>query len=263
MKIGILYVAIGRYWEFWSEFYASCELYFLPDLEKEYFVFTDKEIIERPANVFFFFQEDMGWPGNTLFRFKMFYEKRQFYLNCEYLYFFNANSLFVETICSEEFIPSSEDNYLLSLSWDLYKKKNKEEYPYERNTSSKAYISYDKGSSYYQGGINGGRRKEYLLLIKCCRDWIDIDNSNNLIAIHHDESHLNKYLLDFNIKVLGTIYGRPEEWTIPQTPKIIFRDKNALLGNGYMNSFKERHSRSFRDWIIHVLVMCNKLWAKK
>lgn len=56
-----------------------------------------------------------------------------------------------------------------------------------------------------------------------------------------NESYLNKYLLDKQIKILSTEYGRPQEWTVPPTPKIIFRDKNTILGASYICSLKKRN----------------------
>lgn len=41
MKIGILYVGIGKYIRLWDKFYSSCESLFLPQYEKKYFIFTD------------------------------------------------------------------------------------------------------------------------------------------------------------------------------------------------------------------------------
>ena len=50
---------------------------------------------------------------------------------------------------------------------------------------------------------------------------------------------LNRYLLDKEpIKVLYTMYGKPEEWIFPLRSKIIFRDKNRVLGNSFMNNLK-------------------------
>ena len=43
MKIGVLYIGIGRYVCFWPAFYKSCEKYLVPGMEKQYYVFTNQE----------------------------------------------------------------------------------------------------------------------------------------------------------------------------------------------------------------------------
>lgn len=65
---------------------------------------------------------------------------------------------------------------------------------------------------------------------------------NKVTAVYHDESHLNKFLLDRKIKVLSTNYGRPEEWETPQYPKMIFRDKYKIFGDE-INKMKGIKSR--------------------
>ena len=67
MKIGILYVGIGKYIRLWDKFYSSCESMFLPQYEKKYFIFTDYPL-KSSTNVQVSFQEDLGWPQNVLFR---------------------------------------------------------------------------------------------------------------------------------------------------------------------------------------------------
>ena len=66
MKIGILYVGIGKYIRLWDKFYSSCESLFLPQYEKKYFIFTDYPL-KSSTNVQVSFQEDLGWPQNVLF----------------------------------------------------------------------------------------------------------------------------------------------------------------------------------------------------
>lgn len=74
MKIGILYIGIGRYSIFFKGFYESCEKYFLPKSEKTYYIFSDKELKEWEGrgNIRLIKEKDYGWPGNTLYRFHMF-----------------------------------------------------------------------------------------------------------------------------------------------------------------------------------------------
>ena len=45
-KVGMLYICTGKYTVFWPEFYRTFNEKFLPNCEKEYFVFTDASTIE-------------------------------------------------------------------------------------------------------------------------------------------------------------------------------------------------------------------------
>ena len=53
-KVGMLYICTGKYTVFWPEFYRTFNDKFLPNCEKEYFVFTDAPAIEyedAPASI--------------------------------------------------------------------------------------------------------------------------------------------------------------------------------------------------------------------
>lgn len=256
MNIAILYICTGKYSAFFQDFYNSCENFFLRNHTKEYFVFTDQTNHTHYKNVNIIYQKDLGWPGNTLFRFKMFNSITDRLINFDYIYFFNANTLFLEEITDSEFIPSINDSYLIGLSWQhIYQNKNK--FPYERNSKSKAFIPINEGTYYFQGGILGGRKLEFLKMSNILAQNIDNDYSNNIIAINHDESHLNYYLKNIKIKVLNAHYGRPEEHNFPPNPKIIFRDKNIVLGKMYINRIKKRNIiQRIKNKIIF---LCSKL----
>lgn len=241
MEIGILYIAIGKYVAFFNDFYKTCEKYFLVDTPKTYFVFTDQPFLEfrYKENVIICSQKNLGWPGNTLFRFDMFLSIEKEIIKFDYLFFFNGNTLFQERIDLLEILPNKNDSFLVGLSWlNVY--TNKLKFPYERNINSTAYIAYEDGKYYYQGGLNGGRTKEYIQLMKYCSLNIHKDLEHGIIACNHDESHINKYFLDKKIKLLGLCYGCPEEWVEAKKSKIIFRDKNVVLDKKYIDKMKRR-----------------------
>lgn len=244
MTIGILYIGLGKYLDFFKDFHLTCEKYFVQEVRKEYYVFTDqpnKQFLLNNSNIKVIQQKDLGWPGNTLFRFQMFLTIENQLAKHDYLFFFNGNTLFKKKISSNEIIPQADDSYLVGLSWtNVYTDKNL--FPYERNPKSLACIPSGSGNYYFQGGLNGGRTKEYLDLIHNCNDAIEKDLSNKIIACSHDESHINKYLLNRKIKVLNSSYGCPEERDFSSNPKIIFRDKNKHLGENYVNKMKGRKS---------------------
>lgn len=241
MVIGILYIGIGKYFSLWTDFYRSSEKYLFPDAEKRYFVFTDQGYL-LPKTVTVFHQEDFG-VKSSFYRFKMFYEHRADLSQCDYLFFFNGDALLKRTIFAEELLPCESDGYLSALSWHIYRIKSTEKLPYDRNPNSTAFIPYGKGQHYFQGGLNGGRTKEYLELIEFCMRAAEIDDSNGIIAAVSDESYLNKYLLDRKVKVLGTEYGRPEKFFFPINVKMIFRDKNDFFmkrGMGCIRTLDKR-----------------------
>ena len=58
---------------------------------------------------------------------------------------------------------------------------------------------------------------------------IHADYEKGIVALVHDESHINKYFRTHDCKVLSAEYCFPEEWiTCDFSPKIIFRDKVKL-----------------------------------
>ena len=182
----------------------------------------------------------MGWPKNVLFRYQMFLRHKEELKHFDYLFFFNGNTEFLQIITPEEFLPT-EKEALTGLEWHTYRNKPLRKYHYERRKNSQAYIPYNSGEHYYQGGLIGGESKAYIELLEQCSLMTETDLKRNITARWHDESYLNKYLLDKQIKILSTEYGRPQEWTVPPTPKIIFRDKNAILGASYICSLKKRN----------------------
>lgn len=111
MKIGILYICTGKYVVFWKEFYNSFMKNFCNDCEKDFFVFTDSSKIEfeEKENVHKIFQENLGWPYNTLMRFSMFDSIKETLKKFDYLYFFNANMICNKKVYENEILPNLDN----------------------------------------------------------------------------------------------------------------------------------------------------------
>jgi hypothetical protein len=60
------------------------------------------------------------------------------------------------------------------------------------------------------------------------RENIDTDLQKDIIAIWHDESHLNRYLISNQqlTKTLLPSYCYPESWNLPYPKKILALDKD-------------------------------------
>ena len=247
MKIGILYICTGKYDVFWKDFYLSCEKYFIPNCEKHYFIYTDANEIYDEGNsekITKIYQEALEWPYSTLMRFSFFEKTIDLFKDCDYLFFFNANTLFIKQI-NEDFLPKKEN--LLLVQHPLLYNKSVNQYTYDRNKKSLAYIPYGEGKYYVLGGLNGGKKNEYIKLILTLSKNIQIDLDNGIIALWHDESHINKYVLGReDIKVLGPEYMCPDNMEFDFEPVIVTRDKNRYGGHAELRGVKESIFKKIR-----------------
>ncbi len=248
MKIGVLYIAIGRYTVFWKDFYQSAEKYFLPGHPKSYFLFTDSEVPfwdKSNLNIRPFYQNKLGWPFDTLMRFDIFLQAEEYLKEMDYLFFFNANMLFVQRIIDEDIF--KEDKNLIGLTHPLFFGKMPDNFSYERNELSLACMNYQEGETYFMGSFNGGRQEQYIKLIHVLSQRIHQDLDRGIIALWHDESHLNRYLWENRacVETLSEKYGIPEEWVSgilskynkkkikKFNPKIVIRDKGHFRYGGH------------------------------
>ncbi|PAF45289.1 glycosyltransferase family 9 protein [Helicobacter sp. 11S02629-2] len=223
-KIAILYIALGRYDIFFNDFYESMEKHFVTSAKKTYFVFTDSANISTHDNVVKIKQEKLGWPFDTLKRFAMFESIKDRLANFDYIFFFNANALVLEDIQAKEVLPSEKEGLVFArhpsfsyikedLTWDS---RDSFRDSYHKDLNSLACIKEDEGFAYVMGALNGGRAKEYLELISTLHANVESDLQKDVIAVWHDESHLNRYLIDFckaghAPKILGANFLVPEE----------------------------------------------------
>lgn len=224
MSIAILYICTGKYAQFFDSFYQSAERFLLDGHEKHYFVFTDKDNLTTAPNVTLIHRDCQGFPMDSLLRFDMFLSIKEQLRTYNYTFFFNANMQIVASI-GEAFLPKR----LTAVIHPGYYKKPVWRYPYERNKRSKAYIpAHGKDYRYFMGSLNGGRTTDYLQLAQTCSQWTHNDLEQQLIAVYHDESYLNRYLRDHDCQPLSPAYAYIEGKQMPFEQKIILRDKTKL-----------------------------------
>lgn len=236
--IGILYVGIGVYIRFWDDFYSTCERFFCPNSKKHYYVVTNSKM-EEQENVTTIYQDDLGWPGNVVFRYLFFLRIKDMLKGYDYLFFFNGNTRFRETIKEEVFLPTEEEGGLIALTWKTGD-ENPDTYGFERRPESVAYVPYGTKNIYLQSGITGGSPKYYLELLQVCHDMTMVDFNNGIIPVWHDESIYNKYMLDRNYKLFNSTYGCPSQHDKKHTAKIVFLRKEDVLGRSWLRHYKKR-----------------------
>ncbi len=236
-RIAVLYICTGKYSVFWDEFFSSAQKNFLQGHKKHFFVFTDNDKLRQRQDfdVTFIELKKLGWPLDTLYRFKFFLTIEEDLKNYDYVYYINANAMIVSEIGDEIF---PDPFSLIGCQHPCFYNKNLEEYIYDRNPDSLSFISSGEGKDYVMGAFIGGKSKAFVKMCQQLNINIDRDYNKNIIAIWHDESHYNNYLLSNSYKLLSPSYVYPEEMSIPFLPKILLRDKNKYGGHNKLRGIK-------------------------
>ncbi len=229
MKIAVLFIATGRYITFWKNFYTSCEEFFLKGHQKTYFLFTDSKNFdfEDNENVVVINQKKLGWPYDTLMRFDMFLKAKEQLKEYDYMYFINGTMHPVAPI-GEEIFPSEEQGIMVTCHPGFYKCDRKT-FSYDKNPKSSAYISDNEGQYYFMGGFNGGISSAFLKLCEDINQKIKADLKKGIIALWHDESQLNKYVLDKNPLILTPDYAIPELISFNQETLLALKPKMKMI----------------------------------
>jgi len=216
-KVGLLVVATGKYIQFVEPLIASADRYFCNNHKVTYFVFTDGNVPQR-SDVVKIEQERLGWPYDTMMRCGMYADQCQLLASMDYLFACDADMRFVDMVGDEILsarVATQHPGYVGHRG------------TYETNTRSLACVKNNEGESYFAGGFYGGSTQEFLVMNAHMIANIKRDLKNNIIAVWHDESHLNRYFIDHKpTKILTPSYCYPESWSIPYHKRLLALDKN-------------------------------------
>ena len=222
-KIGLLIVATGSYIDFVEPLINSADTYFCNNHEVTYFIFTDSEITQA-ERVIKIYESKRGWPYDTLMRITMYHTHRDKLGEMDYLFATDADMLFVDEVGNEilsDRVATQHPGYVERRG------------TYERRPSSTAYVHTQEGTHYFAGGFNGGSAHEFLKMAKTITKNIMKDLGRNIIAVWHDESHINRYFIDNPpTQVLSPSYcysmnlAATHGKRLPYNPRLIALDKD-------------------------------------
>ena len=187
MKIGHLVIATNRYMEFVDPLLESARRHFLPGHERTIFLFTNMPYGGDAVRVP---QEHYPWPGMTLRRYEIFWVNRYLLAGMDYLYYTDVDMLFVDKVGDEvlgDLVATIHPGFYNAPAHVM---------PFDNNPASKAFVDPARRSRYFAGGFNGGRREAFLEMAKDIYDSIRADERTGYVAQWHDESHLNRYLVE-------------------------------------------------------------------
>lgn len=209
--ISVLVIATNRYVEFLPELLNSVEEFLAPGSNIQVVVFTDqvnfvKSIKLEDTRVSLIVQEipSYGWPNATLLRYEIF-EQNWNLIRGDIVMYLDADTRVVRDIPETDFDPKSWKSgtalvqhpgyFGRSFAFMTIMRKSKRG-PWESNPQSTSRVQKRKRKIYVCGGVWMGTNRDIRRMIYQLAENVRIDNSNNVIAKWHDESHINKWFVE-------------------------------------------------------------------
>jgi len=216
MKLAVIFIGTGNYINFLPSWYECCEKKLCTKIEKQYFVFTDGLISDTPENITIYNQEHFSWPYVTLYRFGTILKAKEQLQKYDWVLFIDADMKVVSEVYKDDlftdkdFIGVHHPCHYLNLQ-----PHNKFPGAFETNSLSLASITKeDDTSTYWQGCLWGGKVPKIFEMMEELDYRIKEDEKNNITAIWHDESHMNKFFIENkeNVNTLSPSFAFPEDF---------------------------------------------------
>ena len=208
-KLAIIFIGTNKYLEFFPSYFNSCMDNLAPSswVEKHFFVFSDGKVEgDLPDNITFVPTEHKPWPAITLERFHTILTIEDRLKDFDWILFLDADMEVRQRIESNELFTAKD---FIGVHHPCHYKTGTG--TYERNPKSGACVTGDQ-TNYYQGCLWGGKTSAVIPMMKTLKDRVDKDYENDIIALWHDESQINKFFLENEDKVnaLPPDYAYPE-----------------------------------------------------
>jgi len=253
-KIAINFIGSGNYLKFFPKYYETFMEYFVPECEKDFFVFTDGDLDGNlPENIKIIpvSENDEITISDYSDRYKLTYNsigglrrfgelkkiKKQL-LNYDWYVYFDADMYCCsEVIGYEEFFDESKSFFGVqhpcqNSNLCKFTSSSGEKLPFERNEKSLACVKIEdqKDDLYLQGCVWGGKIPDIIDMIEELDDRILEDLKNEIITVAHDESYLNKYRIENidNFNVLSPSFAKPGDYPDDQ-----FNFKSRIIHSPY------------------------------
>ena len=231
MRVALVAVATNKYLELALHMLSTASNRFMQGHEVSFVVFTDREDDDRLGaipGVIAIHCDHTPWPGPTLRRFSYFASQADRLATFDYVFYVDADMEFVGDVGDEvlgklvgtlhPYFHRSRRDFKSRLKRVLLGRRR---LPFERNPQSLAYVSVRDGRDYYQGCFFGGESAEFVKLAHALDHAIEADLAVDVVAVWHDESHLNRYFVGHPPTVsLSPAYAFPRGSNLPFEPRI-------------------------------------------
>lgn len=216
MKIIISFFGTGDYLNFLPGWYDSIKSNFLPEVEKEFVVFTDGEG-DFPEDITKIETEHFGWPEVFYKTFETILRAKDIISKSEWFISIDADMIVKSHISLEEFIDESKDYIGVYHPCAYLKLPPHDKFPgsFDVNPLSKACITEEMDTSvYYQGCLWGGKVPAILEMMELLNRWTKEDMEKDATPIWYEESYFNKFFIINKDKVntLSPSFAYPEDY---------------------------------------------------
>ncbi|XP_028432369.1 N-acetyllactosaminide alpha-1,3-galactosyltransferase-like [Perca flavescens] len=194
-SVALTVFAVGRYLDaYLKTFLTSAEQYFMLGLQVTYYVFTDQpdkvphlDLGPQRSLKVIQVEKHSRWQDISMMRMKTISDtiESEIRHRCNYVFCLDVDQEFKGRFGSE----ALGDSVAQLHAW--YYKAQKQSFTYDRNPKSKAFM--ESGDYYYHAALFGGLCEHVKNLADHCFLGIMEDKLNDVEALWHDESHLNKY----------------------------------------------------------------------
>ena len=146
------------------------------------------------------------FPGISLQRYRHFHRNAERLAACTYLFYVDADMEFVavgDEILSQRVV----------VTHPAFVNTPAAECPFDRNPHCRAVIPMDHQGPYFQNCFQGGESGEFLRMSRRLARRIRADIRDGVMPLWHDESHMNRYMLEHPpTRMLHPGYAFPDWW---------------------------------------------------
>ncbi|XP_059721185.1 globoside alpha-1,3-N-acetylgalactosaminyltransferase 1 isoform X2 [Haemorhous mexicanus] len=222
LTIGVTAFAVGKYTRFVRRFLDSAEQHFLRGYRVNYYIFTDSpQSIPQPrlqpgrSLLTVAVQRQPSWQEISMRRMEAISQHVAQESRGQVQYLF---CLDIDMVFHNPWGPETLGDMVAAIH-PGYFDVPREQFPYERRSSSAAFIPEGEGDFYYGGAVFGGLVEKVYEFTKMCHMTILADKANGIMAAWQEESHLNRHFLSHKpSKLLSPEYIWDDRK--PQPPQI-------------------------------------------
>jgi len=219
MKVAILLIATGeKYHQYIQPFIESAKQYL--KFDHDVILWTDS--YKDYGTKFHFMKESFGYPDETLMRYHTFLERMSILFEYDFLLYSDVDMLWASDVQLDEVVSTGvtatlHPGYVGRVGTP------------ERRPQSMAYVPLGTNNKYFCGGFNGGTVQAFTSMAIYIKSCVEIDARKGITPVWHDESYLNRYLLDYPpARILTPSFCWPEgcdgkytSWTESYPAKLV------------------------------------------